>query len=82
MDALKFYRFITAVAARTAQLLNYNALAEDADIDLPTAKSWVNILETSGIVFEEKARQNQRRTRKKHKSRKALMQRLSGIVLK
>ena len=51
VDALKFYRFITAVAARTAQLLNYNALAEDADIDLPTAKSWVNILETLGIVF-------------------------------
>ena len=50
-DALKFHRFITAVAARTAQLLNYNALAEDADIDLPTAKSWVNILETLGIVF-------------------------------
>ena len=51
VDALKFYRFITAVAARTSQLLNYNALAEDADIDLPTAKSWVNILETLGIVF-------------------------------
>lgn len=51
VDALKFHRFITAVAARTSQLLNYNALAEDADIDLPTAKSWVNILETLGIVF-------------------------------
>ena len=51
VDALKFHRFIMAVAARTSQLLNYNALAEDADIDLPTAKSWVNILETLGIVF-------------------------------
>ena len=51
VDALKFHRFITAVAARTSQLLNYNALAEDADIDLPTAKSWVNILETLGIIF-------------------------------
>ena len=51
VDALKFHQFITSVAARTAQLLNYNALAEDADIDLPTAKSWVNILETLGIVF-------------------------------
>lgn len=51
VDVLKFHRFITAVAARTSQLLNYNALAEDADIDIPTAKSWVNILETLGIVF-------------------------------
>ncbi len=51
VDALKFNRFITAAAARCSQLLNYNALAEDADIDLPTAKAWVNILETLGIVF-------------------------------
>ena len=51
VDALKFNRFMTATAARTAQLLNYNALAEDADIDLPTAKAWINILETLGIIF-------------------------------
>ena len=51
VDALKFNRFITAVAARCSQLLNYKALADDADIDQPTAKSWVNILETLGIIF-------------------------------
>ena len=51
VDALKFNRFVTAVAARCSQLLNYNALAEDADIDIPTAKAWVNILETLGIIF-------------------------------
>ncbi|MBQ6067425.1 MAG: ATP-binding protein [Clostridia bacterium] len=51
VDALKFTRFITAVAARASQLLNYNALAEDADIDIQTAKAWVNILETLGIIF-------------------------------
>ncbi len=51
VDALKYYRFVTAAAARCSQLLNYNALAEDADIDLPTAKAWVNILETLGIIF-------------------------------
>lgn len=50
-DALKFNRFVTAVAARCSQLLNYNALAEDADIDISTAKNWVNILETLGIIF-------------------------------
>ena len=51
IDALKFNRFVTAVAARTSQLLNYHALAEDADIDIQTAKAWMNILETLGIVF-------------------------------
>ena len=51
IDALKFTRFVTAVAARCSQLLNYNALAEDADIDIQTAKVWVNILETLGIIF-------------------------------
>lgn len=51
VDALKFNRFVTAVAARCSQLLNYKALADDADIDQPTAKNWVNILETLGIIF-------------------------------
>ena len=51
VDALKFNRFITAVAARISQLLNYKALADDADIDMITAKAWVNILETLGIIF-------------------------------
>lgn len=51
IDVLKFNRFVTAVAARTSQLLNYKAIADDSDIDMPTAKAWLNILETLGIVF-------------------------------
>jgi len=51
IDALKFNRFVIAMAARTAQMLNYSALAEDADIDVITAKAWTNILETLGIIF-------------------------------
>lgn len=51
VDVLKFNRFVTAVAARTSQLLNYKTLADDADVDIPTAKAWVNILETLGIIF-------------------------------
>ena len=51
IDVLEFNRFITAAAARTSQLLNYKALADDADIDMITAKAWVNILETLGIIF-------------------------------
>ncbi len=51
VDALKFNRFVTAVAARCSQLLNYKALADDADIDIQTSKAWINILETLGIIF-------------------------------
>ena len=51
IDALKFNRFVTAMAARAAQMLNYSAVAEDADIDVLTAKAWTNILETLGIIF-------------------------------
>ncbi len=51
VDALKFIRFITAVAARASQLVNYSSIAEDSDIDQVTCKNWLNILETLGIVF-------------------------------
>lgn len=51
MDALKFMNFMTAVAARASQLVNYRAIADDADINQATAKAWMNILETLGIVF-------------------------------
>lgn len=50
-DELKFNRFIKAVAARTAQLINYADLARDVDIDQKTAKQWLSILESSGLVY-------------------------------
>ena len=46
-----FYKFITALAARTGQLLNYTDLARDVGIDNKTAKSWLSVLETSGLVY-------------------------------
>lgn len=51
IDSLKFMNFITACAARTGQLVNYKSIAEDSGIDQVTAKSWLGILETLGIVF-------------------------------
>ncbi len=50
-DQLAFNHFLAAVAARTGQLLNYANLARDVDIDNKTAKSWLSVLETSGLVF-------------------------------
>lgn len=46
-----FYDFLRTVAARTGQLLNYADLARDADINHRTVKDWLNILETSGIIY-------------------------------
>lgn len=50
-DASAFLRFVRASAARTGQLLNLADLARDCDVDQKTAKSWLSILETSGLVY-------------------------------
>ena len=49
-NELSFYKFLTAAAARTGQLLNYSELARDVDIDSKTAKAWLSVLQASGIV--------------------------------
>ena len=50
-DQTAFNRFLIAVAARTGQLLNYASLARAVDIDNKTAKAWLSVLETSGLVY-------------------------------
>ena len=51
IDATKFIRFVTAVAARCSQMLNVAEIAQDADINQKQAKDWLGILETLGIIF-------------------------------
>ncbi|OFW81025.1 MAG: ATPase [Alphaproteobacteria bacterium RIFCSPLOWO2_01_FULL_40_26] len=50
-DETAFYNFLSAIASRTGQLLNYNDLARDVGIDNKTVKSWLSVLETSGLVY-------------------------------
>jgi predicted AAA+ superfamily ATPase len=50
-DEMAFLRFVRAAAARTGQLLNLAELARDADVAPNTAKSWLSILEASGLVY-------------------------------
>ena len=50
-DATSFMKFLRTIAARTGQLLNYSDIARDVDIDHKTVKSWLSILETSGLVY-------------------------------
>ena len=50
-DELDFVKFVRAVAARTGQQLNYNSLSKELGISQPTAKSWLSVLEASGLVY-------------------------------
>ncbi len=50
-DSITFFKFLTAVAARTGEILNYANIASDVGVAEPTIKSWISILERTGIVF-------------------------------
>ena len=50
-DEMAFLRFLRAAAARTGQLLNLAELARDTDIAPNTAKHWLSMLQSSGLVF-------------------------------
>lgn len=50
-DEMSFLRFLRAAAARTGQLLNVAELARDVGVSPNTAKSWLSILEASGLVY-------------------------------
>lgn len=50
-DLDAFRKFMVACAARTGQMLNYSNIAEEVGKDANTIKSWISILEASGIVY-------------------------------
>ena len=50
-DTVRFRRFLYACAALTAEQVNYSTLAEAADISQPTAKAWLLLLESLGIIY-------------------------------
>lgn len=50
-DGITFTKFLTAIAARTGELLNYSNIASEVGVSEPTIKKWISILERTGIVF-------------------------------
>ncbi len=50
-DETLFIQFITIVAARTSQLVNYGDIARECGISEVTAKKWLSLLVTSGLVY-------------------------------
>jgi predicted AAA+ superfamily ATPase len=49
-DLSAFQRFLALCAGRTGQVLNTSALAADAGVSQPTARSWLSVLEATFIV--------------------------------
>ena len=48
---LTFVKFMTSVAARTGQIVNYASIASEVGVSEPTVKEWLSILERSGLVY-------------------------------
>lgn len=51
VDAVLFLDFMRSVAARCAQMINVAAIAQDVGIRPEKAKTWLALLERSGVVF-------------------------------
>ena len=51
-DLHLFDTFLKRTAAQTGQILNYASISNAVGISQPTAKDWLSILETSGLVFQ------------------------------
>ncbi len=50
-DTVGFRKVLTACASFIGKLINYSDIANAGDVSVPTAKSWVKILQNMGIVF-------------------------------
>lgn len=50
-DGVTFTKFLTAVAARTGEMLNYANVAGEVGVSEPTIRKWISILERTGIVY-------------------------------
>ena len=50
-DLDAFRRFMVSCAARTGQMLNYSAIADEVEKDANTIKKWISVLEASGIIY-------------------------------
>lgn len=50
-DEMQFLQFISVVAARTGQLVNYSDISKDCGISEVTAKKWLSLLVSSGLVY-------------------------------
>ena len=50
-DLQRFERFVRLCAGRSGQLLNLVSLGNDAGVSQPTARAWIDLLQTNFIVY-------------------------------
>ena len=50
-DEMQFLQFISVIASRTGQLVNYSDISKDCGISEVTAKKWLSLLVSSGLVY-------------------------------
>lgn len=50
-DTTAFIRFLTAAAARTAEVLNFDNIANDVGVSAVTIKEWVSVLVKTSIIY-------------------------------
>lgn len=48
---LAFVKFLTCVAARTGQVVNYSNISSEIGVSEVTVKDWISILEKSGLIY-------------------------------
>jgi len=51
-DLRRFEQFITLLAGRVGQIVNYTSLANDAGVSATTIKNWISALTASYLIFE------------------------------
>lgn len=50
-DEMQFLELLTALAARSGQLLNFSDVARDIGKPVPTVQRWISVLQTSGLIY-------------------------------
>ena len=51
-DLRPFQQFLTLLAGRIGQIINYTSLSNDVGVSATTIKNWISVLKASFIVFE------------------------------
>ena len=50
-NLLQFERFVTLLAGRVGQVVNFTSLANETGVSVPTISAWLSVLEASFLVF-------------------------------
>ncbi len=50
-NLLQFERFVTLLAGRVGQVVNFTSLANETGVSVPTISAWISVLEASFLIF-------------------------------